>query len=80
MFEVVAIHWELIFFPLNTPKCDLGKVETAIFQFVACHFQLIFGLLVTQNATWVSSKKRCFKGSHGTINLFWASGLAQNAI
>jgi len=32
MFQVVAIHWELIFFLLTNPKCDLREVDKAMFQ------------------------------------------------
>ena len=32
MNEVVANYWELIFFLLTSPKCDLGEVEKAMFQ------------------------------------------------
>ena len=31
----VARHWELIFFHLPNPKCDLGEVEKAMFQGIA---------------------------------------------
>ena len=66
------------FFLLTNPKSDLVEVEIAMFQGVACHFEHIFGLLAKPSR--VRSIKRCFKGSHGTLNLFWPSGLAQNAI
>jgi len=38
------MHWELIFFLLNTSKCYLGDVETAKFQGLPCLFEIIFGL------------------------------------
>jgi len=44
MFQVVANHWELIFFPFTSLKCETGKFEKAMFQGVAWHSQLIFGL------------------------------------
>ena len=37
MLQVVARHWELIFFPLSNPKCELDEVAKASFQRVACH-------------------------------------------
>ena len=80
MFQVVAKYSELDFFLLISPKCDLDEVEKAMFQGVLCHFELIFGLLTFQNATSVSSKKRCFKVSNGILKLFSASGLTENAI
>jgi len=45
MFQVVARHWKLIFFLTTNPKCDLGEVEKAMFHVLACHFEIIFGLL-----------------------------------
>jgi len=42
MFQVIARHWELIYFLLTSPKCDLSEVEKATFQGLACHFELIF--------------------------------------
>jgi len=45
MFQVVARHWELIFFLLTNPKCDLGEFEKAMFQGLPCYFELIIGLL-----------------------------------
>ena len=65
-------HWEIIFFPLTSPKFDLGKVEKGMNSFSTSW--------PTHNATWVRSKKRCFKVSHGTLNLFWAPRIAQNAL
>jgi len=38
MFLVVARHWEYIFFFLTSSKCDLGEVEKAMFQWLACYF------------------------------------------
>ena len=68
------------FLPLTSPKCDLGNVEKAMFQMFSCHFEFIFGLLANPKCYWVRSKKRCFKVSHGTLNLFWAPRIAQNAM
>jgi len=45
MFQVVERNLELIFFLLTSLKCDLGEVEKAMFQELACHFVLIFCLL-----------------------------------
>ena len=42
------MNWDLIFFLLTTqknPKFDLGEIEKAMFKGVACHFELIIGLL-----------------------------------
>jgi len=61
-----------IFFLLTSPKCDLGEVDKSMFQGLALHFQLIYGLLPIQNATWGGSRNRCFKCSHGTMTLFSA--------
>ena len=33
--QLVARHWELIFFLLTNPKCDFGEVEKAMFQGIA---------------------------------------------
>ena len=60
-------------------KCDL-VVEKAMLQRVAYYFESFSASWPTQNSTCVRSKKWCFKGSHGTPNLFWTSGVAQNAI
>ena len=43
MFQVVACHWEHIFFFLTSPKM---RVEKAIFQGLVCHLELIFDLLI----------------------------------
>jgi len=43
MLHMVARHLEIIFFFLISPKCDLGEVEKAMLQLLACHFELIFG-------------------------------------
>jgi len=45
MIQVIAKHWELIFFLFACPKCDLGEVVKAMFQGDACHFELILVLL-----------------------------------
>ena len=74
MFQVVARHWKLIFFLFTSPKFDLGEVEKAMFHVLACHFELILGLLTIQNATLLRSRKRSFKGTHVTFNQFSASG------
>jgi len=46
MFQVVVRHSEVIFYLLNSPKCDLGEFEKAMFQELACNIELIFGLLI----------------------------------
>jgi len=58
MYLVVANHLELIFFPLTSPKCDLIKVEKAMFEELAWHSQLIFGLW---NAISIKLKNVTFK-------------------
>ena len=79
MFEVVARHWEIFFFLLSSPKCDLGEVKKAMFQGLAWHFELIFGLVEHQNFNLVEVKKKIFfKDSNCTFNLFSSSGPAQN--
>ena len=80
MFQVVTRHLELVFFLLTSPKFELGEFEKVMFQGVAWHFELISPSWSAQNATCVRSKKRCFKVSNGILNLFSASGLAENAI
>ena len=47
MIQVVARHWELIFFLLTSPKCGLCYVEKAMFQVVTRHSEIIFSLLNT---------------------------------
>jgi len=60
MFHVVARHWELIFFLLTSPKCDLGEIDKATFQGFACHFELIFGLLTIPKFSLVADDKAIF--------------------
>jgi len=45
MFQVVIMHHELIFTLLISLKSHLGEVKEAMFQWLACHFNLVFGLL-----------------------------------
>jgi len=47
MFQVVALPSEFIFNFLNSPNSDLGEVEKAMFQGLAWHLELIFGLLTS---------------------------------
>ena len=35
LFQLLANHWELIFFFCTSPKCDLGEVEKPMFEVVA---------------------------------------------
>ena len=49
MFQVLPWHIDLILGLLTIQKCDLVEVETAMFQGIALHFALIFGL-------WTSTK------------------------
>jgi len=42
MFQVVATHWEHILSLLTSPKGDLGEVDKAMIEGLACLFQLIF--------------------------------------
>ena len=70
---------KVIFCLLTSPKFDLDEVEEAIFQGVACYFELFFGLLTNLNCDFFEVVKRCTKDSLGTFNLLSASGPAQNA-
>ena len=45
MCQVVARHWEHIFFLLSNRIWDLGDVEKVMFQMVANHWGLIYFLL-----------------------------------
>ena len=74
MFLVVARHSKLVSYSLPAENAK------AMFQRVACSLNSFSASWPNRNATWVRSKKRCFKVSHGTLNLFWTCGLAQNAI
>jgi len=47
MIQVVANHWELIFFLFTSPKCELGEVEKAMYLGLEWHSQIIFGLWTT---------------------------------
>jgi len=62
MFQMVAEHWELIFFLFTSSKSDLGEVEKAMFQVLACHFELIFGLLTIPKWDFVEVEKALFQG------------------
>jgi len=64
---------KVIFCLLTSPKFDFGEVEKAMFEVVAKHWEIIFSSTPTENATLLKSKKRCFKGSHVTLNTFSAS-------
>jgi len=55
MFQMVARQRKLIFFLLNSLKCDLGEGEKAMFQEYLCHIELIYGLLTILNATRLRS-------------------------
>ena len=57
MFQCVNRHWELIFILLTSPKCDLGEVEKATFQVLACHFELYIGLLTIPKCAFVEVEK-----------------------
>jgi len=80
MFQGSAWHFELIFKFWAIPKCDLVEVEKAMLQGLACQFELIFSVLTNRKCDLGEVEKTMFKVSHGTLNLFWTCGLAQNAI
>jgi len=48
MFHVIECYFELFLCLFTSPKCDLCKVEKAIFQVVEWHFELIFCPLTSQ--------------------------------
>jgi len=79
IFQVVARHWEHIFFFLTTPICDLGEVEKAMFEGLLSHFELIFSLLNIPKCDLGEVDKAMFQGSHVTLNSFSASWPSQNA-
>ena len=62
MFHVVARHWELIFFLLTRPKCDLGDFEKAKFQGFPCQFELIFGYLNIAKCEFDEVENLMFQG------------------
>jgi len=62
MFQVIARHWELIFFLLTSSKSDFGEVEKAMVQVLACHSELIFGLLSIPKCDFVEVDKALFQG------------------
>jgi len=63
--------------PLTNPKCDL-KLKKRCFN--GSHvFWTHFRPLDQPKMRLGEVDKRCFKVSHGTLNLFWTCGLAQNA-
>ena len=70
MFQLDARHWELIFFLLTGSKWDLGEFGKAMLQWLLCQIELIFDLVTIQNANWLRSKTRCFKGSYGSFYFF----------
>jgi len=45
-----------------SPKCDLGEVEKAMFQGLACHFELIFGVLNIPKCELVEVEKGLYLG------------------
>ena len=49
MFQVVDRHLELIFFHLNSPNFAFVEVVKAMFQGLACYFEIIFGILAFPN-------------------------------
>jgi len=51
-----------------------------MFQGVACHFGLTFGLLTIPKCDLGEVEKRCFKVSIGIFNSFSAYGLIENGI
>jgi len=61
MFEMVARHFEIIFFPLTIPKGDLGVVEKAMLPVLACHFEIILGLLYIPKCDFVEVEKAIFQ-------------------
>ena len=73
MFQGVATLFELVFCLLKPRKCDLRVVEKATFQGLARPFGSLLSSSPFQNTTWMRSRKRCFKWSTGTANLFSAS-------
>ena len=61
MFQVVARHWEHIFFLLTSPKCDLGEGKKGTILVVAKHCELIFCLLTRPKCDLVEVGKAMFK-------------------
>ena len=58
----------------------MGEVKKAMFQGVACYFEFIFGLLTFPKCDFGEFEKAIIKVSNWILNLFSASGLAENAI
>ena len=70
MFEVVASHWEHIFFLLTSPKCALGEVEKPMFQGLVCHLELIFGHLIIPKCDLVKVEKSMLLGFELNFKFF----------
>jgi len=62
MFEMLAVHFQLIFFLLTNPECDFCEVEKAMFQVVAGHCELIFCQLTTSKCNWGEVENAMFQG------------------
>jgi len=67
------------FLPFDQSKLQLRWGEKALFEGLAWHLELNFGLLPVRNATWMRSIKGYFKRSTGNANSFSASSQSQNA-
>jgi len=65
------MHWELIFFLLNTQKCYLSDVETAVFQGLQCLFEIIFGLNTIPKFELVEIEQSMFQGVTWSLQLIF---------
>jgi len=79
MFQVVARHWKLIFFLLTSPKCDMSKVEKAIFEGLVSHLELIFGILIIPKCDLVEVEKSIFELHLWHFQHISGLGLSRNA-
>ena len=73
IIQVVQWHLKIIFCLLKRQKFDLGEVEKAMNQLFARYLKVILVQSTAQIATFVNSRKRCFKESHVILNAFSAS-------
>ena len=72
IIQMAEWHVKVIFFLLQAQYLT-GEVGKGMFQVVARQSELVFFLLTSPKGKWVKSRKRCFKGSHFTLNSHSAS-------
>jgi len=73
MFQMVEWHFRVLFFFLNSPKCDLHKVDKEMFKVFPWYFELIFGLLIRTKCDLNEVQKAMFQVVARNSKLFSAS-------